>query len=229
MNDGTTDKDLQAAREPSSTVEGVGQTHSKDGDRQPADRSDHQGDGGAAGDNGGDSSVGDGMALAEAPVAAGDDETSEPAEAAEPVEIDWQPTGAQQKKIQIKRAIDNLVVAKLATELKKGQPISVACRVAGIGRDTYYRAIKQDMGFALLMESAQEEGLRRANQIVDSALKFGDIKTAKWYLTRRDARFHPISRYEAKPQSLTQVNVNVSHGTKGKDNPVVEVRRDSTS
>lgn len=122
-----------------------------------------------------------------------------------PVEVDWSPNTLQEKSFKIGFVINNLVVTKLERAYKLGLPVRTACKQAGISVDTYYRAIKQDLRFARLMEAAQDTALSKSHGVVSRSIKEGDVVTARWYIERRDARF----RASNQPSAQTNIQVNV--------------------
>jgi transposase len=81
--------------------------------------------------------------------------------------------------------------AKLIEAFGKSFNITEACQFAGIHRDTYYDWIKQIEGFEARMEEAKAAPLKKAKSVIDTALRAGDVATAKWYVERRDPDFKP--------------------------------------
>lgn len=81
--------------------------------------------------------------------------------------------------------------AKLIEAFSKSFNIKEACQFAGISRDTYYEWLKDIEGFEATMEEAKAQPLKKAKSVIDTALKAGDISTAKWYVERRDPDFKP--------------------------------------
>lgn len=77
------------------------------------------------------------------------------------------------------------VVALLVAAFESGLPKTQAFRYAGISKDTYYRAIKDDEEFADKMRVAQQKLNFRAREVVAKAINNGDVRTAQWWLERK--------------------------------------------
>ena len=76
-------------------------------------------------------------------------------------------------------------VQKLEEALKGGFSIEMACHVSGISRSTYYDHINSDPAFSYKMELAQDWVTQRAKQVVATAIDYGDLKAAQWWLERK--------------------------------------------
>ena len=91
-------------------------------------------------------------------------------------------------------------VIKLESILKIGGTIDEACSYALISRETYYRWLKEDIGFMTKMEQAKHySDIVAKNIVVDSMHKDRNLETAKWWLEKREFR---------QPILAQQFNIN---------------------
>ena len=91
-------------------------------------------------------------------------------------------------------------VIKLESILKIGGTIEEACSYALISRETYYRWLKEDIGFMTKMEQAKHySDIVAKNIVVDSMHKDRNLETAKWWLEKREFR---------QPILAQQFNIN---------------------
>jgi len=92
------------------------------------------------------------------------------------------------------------LVIKLESILKIGGTIEEACSYALISRETYYRWLKEDIGFMTKMEQAKHySDIVAKNIVVDSMHKDRNLETAKWWLEKREFR---------QPILAQQFNIN---------------------
>lgn len=77
------------------------------------------------------------------------------------------------------------VIAQLVAAFQNGLTKQQAFRYAGIGKDTYYRAMKDDKDFADKMRVAQEHLNFRSREVVAKSIEGGDVRTAQWWLERK--------------------------------------------
>lgn len=122
--------------------------------------------------------------------------------------------------------IDKLVLSRLISTFQKGLPDSLACKVAGISRDTYYRHYKTDREFRRAIDHAKSIPLLlAADQIFDVLYdiqrekkgekrkysKYVAFKTASWYLEHKDpigwGRF--VCKNECCQQKLRQTLTDI--------------------
>lgn len=64
-----------------------------------------------------------------------------------------------------------------------------ACLYSGITVDTYYRWLKDSEEFKLFVENARNTLFMKALSRIEEAIVGGDLKSAMWYLQKRDKRF----------------------------------------
>lgn len=83
------------------------------------------------------------------------------------------------------------VVDKLVEAFSRSYNITEACQYAGIDRATYYRWIEQVPEFEAIVEEAKAQPLKDAKNVINTAIKSGDVNTAKWMVERRDPDFKP--------------------------------------
>lgn len=98
--------------------------------------------------------------------------------------------------------------AALLEILEDTPVVSVACKKAGIGRQTFYRWLDEDKKFARDVERAQRRGVQKVNDMAESVLmnKIAnqDEKTAKWWLEKRHPAYGPKRRPYPEPQPLEE-------------------------
>ena len=138
-----------------------------------------------------------------------------------PIEIDWDPTPQDLEEFNISSKITNLVVARLRKYLKMGIPVRIACRYAGISKDMFYRACRQDLRFATLMENAIDDTLVHSHMTVNQAIREGDPIRSMEYIKARDERFQ--TKYKStQGQNQTNIQFNVGYGPDQKE--VIEIK-----
>lgn len=82
-------------------------------------------------------------------------------------------------------------VDRLVEAFSKSYNITEACQFAGIDRATYYRWLEQVPEFEGIVEEAKAQPLKDAKNVIHTAIKTGDVATAKWMVERRDPDFKP--------------------------------------
>lgn len=86
--------------------------------------------------------------------------------------------------------------AKLIEAFEMSYNVREACQHARISHVTYYEWIKQIEGFEDRMQEARDAPIKQAKGVIKTALKSGDVNTAKWYVERRDPEFKPKAEIE---------------------------------
>lgn len=82
-------------------------------------------------------------------------------------------------------------VEKLVEAFSKSYSVLEACQYARINRDTFYKWLKEIPEFQDIIDEAKARPIKQAKGVIDTALKSGDVNTAKWYVERRDPDFKP--------------------------------------
>jgi len=80
------------------------------------------------------------------------------------------------------------VVRKLEKSFEDGLSVTEACGVSGISRDIYYKHYRDDPEFSYKMDRSINALSSKARAVVAKAIKDGDLKTAKWFLDKVDAK-----------------------------------------
>jgi hypothetical protein len=94
--------------------------------------------------------------------------------------------GVVTAKIGRPTAINAVVVVMLEHALKHGCSVAEGCRYAQLGRTTYYSELARNESFARRMARAKTYLSRKAKLIISDAIENNDVKTAMWFLARRD-------------------------------------------
>lgn len=81
------------------------------------------------------------------------------------------------------------VLSDLKYCLSKDCTVENACLYSGITVDTYYRWLKDSEEFKLFVENAKNTLFMKALSRIEEAIVGGDLKSAMWYLQKRDKRF----------------------------------------
>jgi hypothetical protein len=84
----------------------------------------------------------------------------------------------------------------------------MACRYAGVHRDTYYTWRKKSDEFCEYIDKAKDSRIMQALTIVGDKLREGDIDVAKWNLERRDKRRFS-ARQELTGEEGSAVNLKI--------------------
>lgn len=101
---------------------------------------------------------------------------------------------------------------KFLEELRKTPIVQVVCEKLGVSRNTYYRWVKEDLGYEIEATKALSEGEAVVNDVAESNVLRGiqnqDKDYTKYWLGHRNPRFKP---------ALTKRQVNVVYDPKQRD------------
>lgn len=92
------------------------------------------------------------------------------------------------------------IVQKLEQALRDGFTVEMACYVSGVSRSTFYSHLTSDEDFSDKMTLAQEWTTQRAKQVVSQAIDAGDVKTAQWWLERKQRQEFSPNQSPVKQQ-----------------------------
>lgn len=81
--------------------------------------------------------------------------------------------------------IDENSVLKLSAAFRDGMTTTLACRLSGISRATYYKHLNEDERFSDIMTLSQQWVTERARQVIVRAIDKGNVQAAKWWLQRK--------------------------------------------
>lgn len=99
------------------------------------------------------------------------------------------------------------VLSDLKYSLSLGYSVVNACNYCGISTDTYYKWIKLSDEFASFVNKAQDKLINEALKLVNKEIYSGNIKTAIWYLSKRDNRFFKDGIVEEDKQTINKYSI----------------------
>lgn len=90
------------------------------------------------------------------------------------------------KKVEGRPTIySDTIVKSLVKSFEDGSTVTEACHIAGISRQIFYYWMKEHKDFFDRISVAQEYPDYVARSLITSAMKSGDVDTAKWWAERR--------------------------------------------
>ncbi len=115
------------------------------------------------------------------------------------------------------------VVRELQSCLELGMSVREACSQSGISHEAYYYRLRKDEQFADKMYNSQQQPTIKAKMLLVAAISNGDLKSAKWWLERKEAQEFGVHRKVVVEEQIPEPENELSQLT---DEQLIQLERE---